>query len=300
MNEGKEKINKYRKIGISIFICCILISVVVIGAGTRGYIQDFFKTKTNGGENTGVLEAIETLEWFQKNGMDYINLEEGYKIKLSYFLLDEMNLYLVFDLKTEKDISKYNEFSILDLKILNESGELICDTENILNNQYKRLQGEKNIENNANSMKQLIYMYTDSFPISNKLSISFSKIALHKKKLFGTEINMVNSKTNISVDISEKFKNRSHTSYTANKSNLKKALISETGFYAIVNLNNIEKIEAKLIDESGTEYSCHTAFINNYDSNSAKEYIIISKYNDKNAKKLKLMINGIEYELNNI
>lgn len=299
MNEENDKIRKHHKISIIIFICCILISVTVIGVKVSKPVQEMFKTQTNGEENTGVLEAIETLGWFQENDMEYIDLGEGYKIKLSYLLLDEMSLYLIFDLESEKDISKYDEFSILDLKIVNENGELICDAENATSYQYKRLQGEKNIEKGSNSIKQLIYMYTDGFPKSNSLNISFSKIALHKKKLFGTEINRLDSKAKVTVNISEKFKNRSYTKYIANENNIRKALITETGFYAIVSLNNIEKINASLINEEGIEYSCNTALINNYDSNSAKEYIIITKYNNKNSKKLKLMINGIEYELNN-
>lgn len=297
--EEKEKMKKsYKPFSVIIFICCILISVAIVGGSVINHTQSLFKTNVNGEENYGTLEAIEKLGWLQKHDMDYIDLGEGYKIKLDYLLLDEMSLYLVFDLESEKDISKYNEFSILDLKIVNENGSLICDEENMSNNQYKRLQGEKNIESKSNNMKQLIYMYTDSFPISNSLNISFSKIALHKKSLFGTELDTINSKTSISVDISEKLKNRSHTSYIAEKDNVKKAIISETGFYAIVSLNDIKKINAKLIEENGTEYDCFTAFINNYDSNSAKEYIIISKYNNKDSKELKLMINDVEYELN--
>ena len=108
MNEENDKIRKHHKISIIIFICCILISVTVIGVKVSKPVQEMFKTQTNGEENTGVLEAIETLGWFQENDMEYIDLGEGYKIKLSYLLLDEMSLYLIFDLESEKDISKYD------------------------------------------------------------------------------------------------------------------------------------------------------------------------------------------------
>jgi len=297
-SRGGEKIKKKHKgFSIAVFILCMFISAAVIAVSIISYIQNMFRVRNKNLENKAVLDAIETKGWFQKSDMDYVDLGDGYKIKLDYFLLDEMSLYLVFDLESEKDLSKYNEFSILDLKVENENSELIYDKINPYTNQYKKIDGTKNVENSIHHIKQLIYIYTDSFPISNGLNISFSRLALHKKKLSNSNKNIINSNLNISVSISEMFKNRNYANYVSDKNNLRKALISETGFYAIVNLDYIEEINATLIDENGNKHNCFVAPITIYDNNEFAEYIIVSNYNNKNARYIKLIVDNIIYEL---
>lgn len=302
LSRGREKIKKkYKPFTLAVFILCLFVATTVIAISVISYIQDMFRVERNGETNDGVLEAIETLGWFQKSDMDYVDLGNGYKVKLDYFLLDEMSLYLVLDLESEKDLSKYDELSLIDLKIENENGDLICDESNTSVNQYKRLYGEKTIKKESNSIKQLIYMYTDSFPTSNTLNLNFSRLGLHKNSLFDKGIEEIYANINLSLEISEKFKNRNHISYSSPDSMFKKALISETGFYAIVSLDSIGSIDAKLIDESGNEYSCFTSLLNSYDEdNFAIEYIIVSNYNDKNSENLKLIIDGKEYLLNKL
>lgn len=302
LSRGREKIKKkYKPFTLAVFILCLFVATTVIAISVISYIQDMFRVENEGLSNESVLESIETLGWFQKSDMDYVDLGNGYKIKLDYFLLDEMSLYLVLDLESEKDLSKYDEISPVDLKIENENGDLICDWTNLNTKQYQRMNGIKNIERKSNHIKQLIYIYTDSFPISNTLNISFSKLGLHRQKLFSENLETIYSNVNISLDISEKFKNRSNISYSSPDNMFKKALISETGFYAIVSLDSIGSINAKLIDESGNEYSCFTSLLNSYDEdNFAIEYIIVSNYNDKNSENLKLIIDGEEYLLNKL
>lgn len=288
-----------KRLGIAMFILCAFISVTVAAVNFINYIQDMFRVKNENLENTAVLEAIANNNWFQKCDMDYVDLGDGYKVKLDYFVLDEMSLYLVFDLESEKDLSKYNEFSILDLKIENENGELICDLNKFDDEQYQRVNGYKTIVNEKHHIKQLVYMYTDSFPISNSLDISFSKVTLHKKTAFSYARETLSSHFDISVNLSEKFINRAYTSYVSNKDNLKKAIISETGFCTIISLDSAKEINVKLLDDNGIEYNCFTSPLINYNKSDFIEHIIVSNYNDKNSKNLKLIIDGIEYELKN-
>lgn len=289
----------FKKLGIAMFILCAFISVTVAAVSFISYIQDMFRTYKDWKTNDGILEAIEKSNWFQKCDMDYVDLGDGYKVKLDYFVLDEMSLYLVFDLESEKDLSRYNEFALLDLKIENENGELICDKADDSLEQYQKLYGEKTIYKTKSHLKQLIYMYTDSFPISNNLMISFSKLGLHKNLLFDKEIDTINSNFNILVNLSEKFINRTYTSYISDKENLTKAIVSDTGFYAIIGLSSTKEANVKFLDVNGIEYNCFSSATTNYDSDKLFEHIIVSNYNNKNSKNLKLIIDDIEYELKN-
>ena len=94
------------------------------------------------------------MEWYQQVDMDYIDLDDGYKIKVDYILMDEMNLYMVVDLESEKDISEYDYITFSGLKIINENGEIICDEGSVLNKQYAKVLGDKTIENRENHIKR--------------------------------------------------------------------------------------------------------------------------------------------------
>ena len=101
----------------------------------------------------------------------------------------------------------------------------------------------------------------------------------------------------IKIDLSEKFVNREYTEYEAENSEVERAIISETGFYAIIGTYNENKVEAKLIDEAGNETECYTYSLNSYNENNELNTIIIAEYYDK-YKEIKLVVDGKEYILN--
>ena len=200
LNRGRKKLKEtFKHIPLFIIILFVFITTTVIAISIISYIKNLFETNSVGANNDGVLMAIENMDWYQQVDMDYMDLGDGYKIKVEYLLMDEMNLYLIFDFQSEEDISKYDNISIPDLKITNEKEEMICDLGNILSNQVQRYSGEKLIEKSKNHMKWLIHMYTVDFPISKKIKIELSKIALYHERTIGEEKTITITKTKSSL-----------------------------------------------------------------------------------------------------
>lgn len=295
LSRSKVKLRRtYSPASIFMFILCVFVATSVIAVSIISYIKSLFELNSVGIDNDGVLMAIENMDWYQKVDMDYIDLGDGYKIKMEYLLMDEMNLYMVFDFTSEKDISKFNDIALPDLRIADESGNVICDEVNMFDKQFSNKLSIKSIENNKHNIKSLVYMYTDSFPNSKTLDISFSKVMLSKKSILSKNkyLNLT-ANANFKVTLSEKFTNRNYTSYSSDSDKIEKAIISETGFHSIIISNNESLKGAKLIDEFGNSYECYTQGITDFNY----KYIINSNFNNIHAKILKLIVDNTEYIL---
>lgn len=294
LSRGRLKLKKTIKPATIFMIILCAIATTVIAASIIKYVMGLFTTKDVGVENDGILMAIEHMEWYQQVDMDYIDLDDGYKIKVDYILMDEMNLYMVVDLESEKDISEYDHITLPDIKITNEKGDVICDRGYVLNEQYAKVLGDKTIENSENHIKGLIYMYTDRFPVSNILNINFSSILISKKSNFEYyKYIEIDADKNFQIELADKFIERKSTSYISESEEIEKAIITETGFYAIVKLDNIKTIEPYLLDDLGNKFKCYFLGMTNYEI----KYVIVANFNNTKAKELKLMIDNIEYDL---
>ena len=297
LKRGKQTLRSKIKRSTLILILCLLITTGIIAVCAISYIKSLFALNSVGKDNRSVLMAIENSEWFQQTNMDYISIDDKNKIRLDYLLMDEMNLYMVFDFKTEDDISKFTDIGLLGLKIENESGDIICDNENVLSPQYRKSMGNKVIESTSNSMKFLVYLYTDNFPMSNTLNIHFSKITLAKKLSIKHSLY---SDVSLDVSLDEKFTNRHSVYLHSDSKKIYKSIITETGFYCILDLEYGQTIKkAKLFDQNNNSYDCYFTQLTSTGSYSTLQYIIISNFNNKDANNLKLVIDNNEYFLTN-
>ena len=184
LSKGRNIIkHKYKRVTIVVFFLCLAVLTTVGAISIISYIKSLFETNSIGEDNAGVLNAIENLDLYQQIDMNYIDLGEGNKIKAEYILMDEMNLYMIFDYISENDISKFSNITLADLKIMDENGNVICDNDNSFSKQYTNYIGNKTIENDKTHIKFLVYMYSSSFPISKTEIIdSFNDDQLLNKK----------------------------------------------------------------------------------------------------------------------
>lgn len=240
ISRGHKKIkDTYKKVLMTILILCLVTTGVVFGKDIIKYLKNIFDLSTVDQSNLGVLSAIENKEWIQNIEMEYIDLAPGYKIRIDYLLIDDINMYMVFDLLCEEEHSEYNRMSIPDLIIKDEKGNVIYNKKDMLEAKISAIDGSKNIESNSNNIRELNYIISDGYPMIEKLNITCSEIKLYNDKNPDIGTKKINEKEiNISIDIDEKFINRNVLEYIQqevdNEYNIKKAIITDTGFYAIV------------------------------------------------------------------
>lgn len=288
---GRQKLSTKIRKPMLIFILCMLVAGVVIGACM--YISSLFDTNSVGKNNDGMLYAVDNLDWYQRIDMDYIEVDKDSKIKLSYISMDEMSLYMIFDFHSEKDISQFNNITFSDLKIIDDNNLPICDTLDHTAKQYNIYVGFKPIYNDDHNIKFLLYMYNDSFPKSRTLDISFSKIVLTPYLKNQTRIDAKHD-INFEIELDEKFLNRNHSSYISQDTAIEKTTISETGFYSIATFNSINEISTlELIDNNGISYPCYYT-ASHYNSDGKFRFVITSPFYNKSAENLTLIINGKE------
>lgn len=307
LNENTVKSRIYRSLGklrqkysiptLLMFVLCFLVATTVIAVSIISYIQHLFSTSNVGIENPGVLMAIEHKDWFQKVDMDYVDLGDGYKIKADYLLMDEMCLYIAFDLISEnEDISDYTTIILPDITITDNFGNVICDEINDFSEQYREKLLSTLVESDGKHSKLLLTIYANSLPKSNELSINMSNIYLENGY---TSHNLrINHNIKITLPIADKFINRTYITYVSSDNSIEKAIITETGFYAIIKFDNIDKTyNAKLIDESGRKYDCYSInLLYDSDENSFHK-LITCPYNFTENKQFKLTIKNKKYEI---
>lgn len=293
LHRGRKLLKENLKhIFIILLILCTCITTGAIAFSVINYLKNLFEINSVGAQNDGVLSAIEDSDWYQQIDMDYINLTDEYQWKIEYILIDEMTFYLVVDVNSTEDLSKFNNFSITDLYISNENNDVICDRNHILNNQSQRCIGDKLLYKDNHNMKSLIFMYTDGFPLSEKLNISFSKLTFYTMKIQKT----INVNAYFQIQPASKFNERNSIIYNSDSKEIQKAIISETGFYSIIRINNpnIEKI--KVVDNNNIEYPCYVHSLSERDDVNYYEYIITANIN-YHAEKIFLYLPNNTLEL---
>ena len=210
--------------------------------------------------------------------IDNINTEA----KIEDILMDDHNLSTKFNFKFEEKISQYinleniHNIELPDLIITDEENRILyagCDQEAFEsycqknNLPYKFAEFNENylncglnyfpasINKDSNTVELMYNMYTDKYPKSKKLNLTFGKIKIVEEN--NEKITTLTGNWQMEIDIPEKMYNRTSESYKvvscSNKDfEIYHSEVTDTGFEIGVIINNIE--EPKMPKELEEKY----------------------------------------------
>ena len=145
-----------------------------------------------------------------------------------------------------------------------------------------QLEGWKNIETESNTnIRELNYMISNGNFNMKKLEITFSKVMIYNSNNPSKDSKIINeNEKKIYIDIDEKFINTNTIEYITeyednNKYNIQKAIITETGFYAIIKSKSMDVNFTLEIDEY-YKNKCNYRLLSSYNSEEIYYYLILS------------------------
>lgn len=198
----KEKLSrsflKVSQLAVVLF-SCLCVTYFVHATSIVDYLAGFFNLSDINIKNSGIEQALEKGE-LQNVYMDYIRAE-GVGVKVSYVLMNDLNLYLVFDIETDFSLKErdVNNVNFQRLVITNENGETIYNQ--YMNDNFK---GNKVIVQDEHHMKNLIFMISDGNVESNILNVEFTDVIFYKNTTEEKEsdrLNEISTKMNFNHNI---------------------------------------------------------------------------------------------------
>lgn len=198
----KEKLSrsflKVSQLAVVLF-SCLCVTYFVHATSIVDYLAGFFNLSNININNSGIEQALEKGE-LQNVYMDYIRAE-GVGVKVSYVLMNDLNLYLVFDIETDFSLKErdVNNVNFQRLVITNENGETIYNQ--YMNDNFK---GNKVIVQDEHHMKNLIFMISDGNVESNILNVEFTDVIFYKNTTEEKEsdrLNEISTKMNFNHNI---------------------------------------------------------------------------------------------------
>ena len=225
---------------VAIFILCI--SVIGTGVTFASNISNFFKNlfglNNVGINNASVVSAIEN-NYVQNVDMDYIKVNDDYSIKIDYLMMDDINLYTVFNMYSENGFDTNYRISILDLKIIADD-ELIYDESTVANYSINIATGYNMVvQEEKNTKRELMFLMSDEFSKAKKLEYKFSKITLYNNSAPTENIIEINcdKEITIEIDVIDKFINRDVLYIDVNNESniykINKFIANDTGTYLV-------------------------------------------------------------------
>ncbi len=265
---------------VAIFILCI--SVIGTGVTFASNISNFFKNlfglNNVGINNASVVSAIEN-NYVQNVDMDYIKVNDDYSIKIDYLMMDDINLYTVFNIYSENGFDTNYRISILDLKIMADD-ELIYDISKENNCTIDVSTGYKQIVQEENTIKrELMFLMSDEFPKAKKLEYKFSKITLYNNSAPTENIIEINcdKEITIEIDVIDKFINRDVLYIDVNNESslykINKFIANDTGTYLVYETEKPE-VQIELVYNSKVYEGEQGGLGSNGDS-----YVFVLQYN---------------------
>lgn len=274
----------------TVLICVFGITYFVHATSFLDYLMNVFNLSDINLNNAGIEDAIENGE-LQNINMDYIR-QNGMGIKISYVLMNDLSLYIVFDIETdfnlyEKDV---NNVAFGDIKITNEKGKFIYQ-QDIEDSFY----GNKAIVQDEHHIKNVFFVMAKEIPKCKELNISANKVRFYKKGEKNLNLNEFNEEFNLeyNIKLDNSANNKSDISYNIvekkiqnNDIKIRKAICDETGLNLLVESNKMKftvKEKSLLKKDEASIY-----YIENLEQN--KKLFVVNMYEEKVAEKINLKI----------
>lgn len=213
--------NNFSKAACATCACLVIGSGVILAKDIPNLIKKYFNT------SEGINTAINNGYILMPN-MNYIE-SNGTQVKVNNMLMDDFNFNLTFSIKLEENIKSEDvtKMELVNMIITDEENRILyCQDIDTFNNyckennlDYKYGEFNENYINNGSSYYiysrdnelntlNLVYsLYSNQYPRSKKISISFSQININEDTILKGDWNMT-------VDVPEKFYNREADVYS--------------------------------------------------------------------------------------
>ena len=285
----KEKLSrsflKVSQLAVVLF-SCLCVTYFVHATSIVDYLAGFFNLSDININNSGIEQALEKGE-LQNVYMDYIR-ENGVGIKISYVLMNDLNLYLVFDIETDFSLKErdVNNVNFQNLIITNENDDIIYSQD--MNDNFT---GNKMMVQDQYHIKSMIFMISDKIPKSNKLKINFTDIIFYNDKTFerdSNELNEISTKMNFKHNIelhNENIENKIYDIIVKKEENpnikISNAIFDYTGLNILILSDNSNfDIDVKNIFK---DFTINSYYIGENKELQKREFVInISEMNEKN------------------
>ena len=233
------------KIAAIVLLCFTMTTGLIFAKDIINFFSEIFDLKSTNIDNSGIVDAIANKNYIQNVDMDYIPIDDNYSIKVDYLMLDDLNLYLVFNLHSNKKIDENYRISITDLKLTDQDGNVIYDEDlfaDTTNKYYMYVPVWNKIKNsNENNIKELLTLVTNGITNLHKLSLHFSKITIYNsnnpkenieiEKQISSEINIIEKFVNNNIYVF--YNDEDYANYK-----IEKCIITDTGMYLLYTTYN--------------------------------------------------------------
>jgi len=296
-NVKKELIERKRRKTRCIQVATICFLLVFISGGVFANDIGDFISRMFGNINKGIEIAIEN-NYIQNISTDYV-VDKDVNIKTEYILIDENNINIVFNIKTNIEFDEifFDEITITDgnsnIIYSNnvEKGSRVNDYELMENfDERNKLLSKKELMKTYN-----IYSMIDKYGDLENIKISINKINIIKEN----SSNVIEGKWDFDINIDKDIFYKDRVEYAIKEDDLLEnysILLTNTemkvelDFKQIINLEDkLKKREQILIeDTNGKIYYCND--YNRIENDTLKTSFPISKFNNTDNLKLKIYL----------
>ena len=145
--------------------------------------------------------------------LDMENQEfNGLSISISKFVIDDINIDILFEYKENNIIQNIKNIYIQDLTIVDEDNNLLHTSGELENhNKISQTSGYSKTIKEREIYKNTFFAQSDNFPKSKKIFVKFKKVTLANEK----NSKQINGNWNFEIDVAEYMVNRENINYKA-------------------------------------------------------------------------------------